>query len=291
VGALPFNPESIKLGKKLGHVEDRRTFKLRTFLPRTLPTPPDRSAVGGTTVEFPMFANDRYGDCTVASHGHRVIAQERSSRQAEIQVTDEDVLAVYSAVTGFDRNRPQTDNGAYMLDVLNYMRKHGLGREKDGTPHTIGAFVAVPTTNAQQMKIASWMFGGLYLGIWLPLSAASQATWDVSPDGSTSGRRSFSIPRHSTTGNVRSQQPSALLLLVVHRQVRLAAEVGIVLMDGEPLDLAPDGAHVRLHPGGGGAGITGGDGVQDRFVAPDDLFPHGRLGGGGILAAVFPQQP
>jgi hypothetical protein len=31
------------------------------------------------------------------------------------------------------------------------------------------------------------MFGGLYLGIWLPLSAASQATWDVSPDGSTSG--------------------------------------------------------------------------------------------------------
>src|SRR5688500_16180072 len=136
------DPSKVKLGKKLGRVEDPRSFKLATFLRRSLPTPPSRSTVGGTAVSYPMFANDRYGCCTFASQGHRVIAQERSARQTEIRVGDEDVLAGYAAVTGFDRNRPETDNGAYMLDVLNYMRHHGIGREKDGTPHVIAGYVS-----------------------------------------------------------------------------------------------------------------------------------------------------
>jgi hypothetical protein len=61
-----------------------------------------------------------------------------------------------------------------MLDVLNYMRNVGLGREADGTPHTIGAFAKVNHANKDELKAASWMFGGLYIGAWLPNSAAEE---------------------------------------------------------------------------------------------------------------------
>lgn len=155
------------------------------FVPKKLPAPTKTQRVG-TGVDFKMFANNRFGCCTFAANGHRVQAQERSSRQlGEIQLTDEDILAGYSAVTGFRREDPATDNGAYMLDVLNYMRKVGLGRERDGTPHTIGAFVRVKPTNRNQWKVAQRMFGGLYIGLWLPTSAQRQERWDVPKNGPT----------------------------------------------------------------------------------------------------------
>lgn len=178
----------LRLGKKLGVVQDPRTFKLKRFLDdEVLPTPPKSSRIAHNTYEFPMFANDTYGDCTCAAHGHRVVIQERSSSQSrKVTLTNEDILAAYSAVTGFDRNRPETDNGAYMLDVLNHMRHVGIGREADGTPHTITAFAKVNHRDLAEVKLAHWMFGGLYVGAALPNSAATEMysglNWSATTD-------------------------------------------------------------------------------------------------------------
>lgn len=175
-------PDQLHLGKRRGVVHDPRTLRFATYakkaeLRRAVPRRVNHSrAVQGG---FPLFANDRYGDCTCASQGHRILLQERNSRQQEIKVTDQDVLAVYAAVTGFDPSRPETDNGAYLLDVLNYLRKNGLGREKDGTPHTLSAFVKLDHGRLDEVRLASWMFGGLYLGVLLPISAQQQDIWDV----------------------------------------------------------------------------------------------------------------
>jgi hypothetical protein len=152
-----------------------------------------------------MYANDEIGDCTCAAHGHRIIAQERQTSQREVKVTTQDVIDVYSAVTGFNVVTRQNDNGAYMLDILNYMRHTGMGREKDGTRHTIGAFVQAQPANKYEMKIASYMFGGVYFGAWMPMSVLNQgANWEVAFDatgrpGSWGGHAMYS-PGYDSKG-------------------------------------------------------------------------------------------
>lgn len=171
---------NLKLGKKLGVVQDPRTFKLKTLLTGTVKTP-KTFHIGHSLVNFPMFANDQYGDCTCAAQGHRIILQEFNASQKELKVTADQVLSVYSSVTGFRKDDPSTDNGAYCLDVLNYMRRVGLGAENDYTRHTIYAYAQVDHNDHAEVKVASYVFGGVYVGAGLPVSAQNQVgdVWDV----------------------------------------------------------------------------------------------------------------
>jgi hypothetical protein len=178
---------NVCLGKKLGVVEDPRTFHLRALLdPVALPKPPVSWRFATALRNVPMFANDRYGCCTCASHGHRIVAQEYSTQQHEVALKDNDVLEAYSAVTGFNPLDRRTDNGAYMLDVANYMRRTGMGREKDGSRHTVEAFVKVNHVAQGEVKTACNLFGGVWVGVWLPVSAQVQTgpglMWDR-PEG------------------------------------------------------------------------------------------------------------
>jgi hypothetical protein len=191
---------NFKLGKKLGVVEDPRTFKLKDIVSSDI-IPPDKYHIDHNQTEFPLFANDQYGDCTCASQGHRIVAQERNASQKELALTDEDVLEVYSAVTGFRPDDPNTDNGAYCLDVLNYMRRVGMGQEKDGTSHTIYAYAKVNHKDHNEVKLASYIFGGVYTGVALPISAQSQVgdVWEIVP-GSDSAYGSWGGHAMSTVG-------------------------------------------------------------------------------------------
>jgi hypothetical protein len=181
---MPLDPAALKLGKKPGVVEDPRTFRLTSLVEAdALLTYPRRHRVGGEKAAFPMLANDRYGVCAFASQCHQVISNERASGQSRaVRVTELDALKAYSEVTGFDPSKPWTDNGTYMLDALNHWRHKGLGKEKDGTPHVIHAFARVDHRNLDEVRYAAWAFGGLYVGAWLPLSAADQLgagqTWE-----------------------------------------------------------------------------------------------------------------
>lgn len=177
---MTFDPASVKLGKKLGVVDDPRTFKLSPLLDlQAIPAIPTNWRYAHALRTVPMFANDAFGDCTFARHGHRITAQEFVTQQREAPVGTQDVLAGYSAVTGFRADDPSTDNGAYMLDVENYMRRVGIGREKDGTRHTISAFVKVDHTNHAQVRAAINLFGGVGIGVWLPMSAQAQTDPDL----------------------------------------------------------------------------------------------------------------
>ncbi len=173
----------MRLGKRLGVVNDPRQLHLRQFLPGGPPVPPARTEIGGTVVDWPMLGNDLYGDCTFAAEGHRIIGQEKAARQHEVQVDDQDVLAGYASLTGFDPQDSSTDHGAYLLDVLNFMRTTGIGREADNTRHTIAAYVKVNHASPFEMKAANWMFGGLIVGVAMPRTAQGQHDWDVDPNG------------------------------------------------------------------------------------------------------------
>src|SRR5437867_3992753 len=59
----------------------------------------------------------------------------------------------------------------------------------DLTPHVarhrLGAFASVPRYEHELVRAAAWLFGGLYIGLSLPLSARRQDVWDWT--GSLSG--------------------------------------------------------------------------------------------------------
>ena len=164
-----------KLGK-LPPRHDPRTFRLAKYLKAEIPAAPDACDWLALRKDpWPMFGNDLVGDCTCASAGHSIIDwMEAAGKPAE--PTTEQILAAYSAITGYDPANPDSDQGAVELDVLKYWRKTGIAG------HPIKAFVAVDLKNLDEVRQAIWLFGAVKLGIVLPNSGMDQDVWQVIPD-------------------------------------------------------------------------------------------------------------
>jgi hypothetical protein len=160
----------VKLGK-LPARTDVRTLHLSRYVDRPkLPTPPRVLDLATAVPEWPMYANDRIGDCTTAAAAHMIEAWTAPVRGTPVEVGERAVLAAFDKVKLVD---PATgEAGAVELDVLKYWRKRGIGR------HRIGAFARVPVWDHRLVRVAAYLFGGLYIGLELPLTAQSQPVWD-----------------------------------------------------------------------------------------------------------------
>ncbi len=159
-----------KLGKLAPRV-DVRTLLLSRYVDRAaLPAPPATLDLTAHVGEWPMYANDRIGDCTVAAAGHMIEAWTAAAHGEAVEVTESAVLRAFDRVKLVD---PQTgEEGAVELDVLRDWRAHGVGR------HRIGAYARVSVQDHDLVRTAAWLFGGLYIGLQLPISAQWQDTWD-----------------------------------------------------------------------------------------------------------------
>lgn len=163
---------------------DDRTLRLADYLDATVvlpkvPTRADFSVSDG----FPMYDNDRFGDCTCAAVGHMIQAWSAAAGR-ETRPADADVIELYWA-TGDPPDEPcepggPTDTGRVELEVLNYWRNTGLL-----SGDKISAYVAVDPKDHEHMRIATYLFGGVYTGIALPRTAQRQHVWDVVGDGKT----------------------------------------------------------------------------------------------------------
>lgn len=151
-----------KLGK-LPVRHDARTLKLSSYL-HTPPPVPASADWGGKVRAWGMLANDTVGDCTCAGAGHADMLWTANA-STEVAVTDAEVLAAYSAITGYTPSDPSTDQGANMLDVLNYWRKAGIAGI------SINSYVSVDWTKPAEVAAAIFLFGSLYIGVNLPQSA------------------------------------------------------------------------------------------------------------------------
>lgn len=161
-GVLPNNPEKPRL-------------KVSRFL--TVPEYPASLDYLSRVDNYPMYLNDRYGDCTCAGAGHIIQAESTYGQGSTQTVSDADVIKAYADVTGFRPDDPSTDNGAVMQDVLNYWRKTGIGG------HQILAFAELDKSNMAEVKAAMNTFGSVYVGFSFPDSAMRQFNagqpWDV----------------------------------------------------------------------------------------------------------------
>jgi hypothetical protein len=97
--------------------------------------------------------------------------------------TDQQIVAAYSAITGYNPVSGANDNGANELDVLNYWRQTGIAG------HKIGAYVALEPANHNHIMDSVYIFEGCYIGVQLPISAQAQTQnhqpWSVPPGGAT----------------------------------------------------------------------------------------------------------
>lgn len=163
--------KSRRLGK-LSPRHDHRTLHFANYVRASLPQPPASCAWSGKVPSWPMMLNDTIGDCAIAAPGHQLEAWTANAA-AELTPTDDQILAAYSAVSGYVPGDSSTDVGCVELDVLNYWRGTGIAS------HKIGAFVALEPQNQQHVQAGVWLFGGVYIGLSLPLSAQNQQVWSA----------------------------------------------------------------------------------------------------------------
>ena len=119
----------LKLGK-LPVRTDVRTLLLARYVDRSvLPEPPPSLDLAAAVRRWPMYANDRLGDCTCAAAGHMVEAWTAAARGAAVEILEREVVEAFEAVKLVD---PLTGaEGAIELDVLTLLARRGHRRPPD----------------------------------------------------------------------------------------------------------------------------------------------------------------
>lgn len=197
---LPF-----KLGK-LPARPDAVSLKLATYADIAAVAPQVPMVLGHyqTIKQWPMYANDQWGDCVEAEAGHSTqlfVAEGRGT----VSFTDKNILDAYSAIAGFDINDPSSDQGTDMAQAMAWRRKVGL-RDASGARHKIAAYVALQPGNLDQLAVALWWFHAVPIGIRFPRFAMDQfdagQPWDVSRKNTKiEGGHCISIVGRVASGN------------------------------------------------------------------------------------------
>lgn len=187
LGRLPADPSLPRL-------------KLASFLSATAPTYPENVDWLAGVERWPMYLNDRIGDCTCATAGHMIQNMSRYGQGTTVTITDKDVLTAYSAVSGYDPRTGANDNGAVVQHVLNYWRKTGVGG------HKILAFAEVDLHDPNEVRAATNIFGNVYLGIDFPETGFDQLDagqpWDYVPGARSLGGHAINAAYYDVSDNM-----------------------------------------------------------------------------------------
>jgi len=155
LGRLPADPTQPKL----------RLRRLATERPEAPASADWLSALAN----YPLFRNGDVGDCTVVAAAHTAMKVDKYGQSRDLQITDNQVLQAYAAISGWDgKPGSATDVGATLQDALNYWHKTGVAG------NTIAAFAWIDPTDLNLVRAALSTFGSLYVGAWITASAMSE---------------------------------------------------------------------------------------------------------------------
>ncbi len=139
-----------------------------------LPDEPDTwTWAQGIREPFPVFLNDRLGDCTCATQAQEELVQSYRTGSPEMP-SDDSVLEMFRA-TGVEQGLGD-DDGRYHEGVLSYRKRVGL-KQADGSYEKILGYAAVNWLDRDEIRAAGYLFGGLQLCVALPESAYYQMAW------------------------------------------------------------------------------------------------------------------
>jgi hypothetical protein len=187
--------------------------RLPRDLSRYAPTFEDYRAGGGLPVvapadnvdratdvtSWPMYDNDTLGDCTVAGIAHVISAMAVYGGNPLPVFSDNEIIRVYSAVGGYVPGDPNTDQGANMQTVLDYIKLNGMTDEA-GKLHKIVAYAAFG--NPKDTNLLAGVlntFGAAYVGINCPASAQTQfgKLWSWQPCSPIEGGHAIGFHRRA----------------------------------------------------------------------------------------------
>jgi hypothetical protein len=163
----------MKLGRKAIKT-DSRTLMMGKYLTPSLPPPPPTADWTKGITSWGMMMNDTLGCCTIAGIGHAIQVFSVNTG-AEITVPNSTIEKYYEKWDGYVPGNPNTDNGGIELDVLNDWKKGSFAG------NALSAFADPKVSNLDEIRQSIALFGGVYIGLSLPLTAQTQDVWDVVP--------------------------------------------------------------------------------------------------------------
>ena len=165
----------MKLGRKAIKT-DSRTLQLANYLTNKLPAPPAAADWTDGVTNWGMMMNDTLGDCTIAGIGHAIQVWSANTG-GMTTVPDSTVESYYEKWDGYVPGDSSTDHGGVELDVLNNWRQQGFAE------HSLIAFADPKVSNLDEIRQSIALFGGVYIGLALPITAQNQDVWDVVKNG------------------------------------------------------------------------------------------------------------
>jgi|SRR5581483_9411553 len=168
----------IKLGGRKPSDPSLKHLKLADYL-KTLPAPPatvDYSAKAVSLTQ--VFMNDTLGDCVIAG-GYHVVGTETGNAGDGFVATNDQIVSDYSAIAGYVKGDPSTDNGTDLPTAMDWWIKNQFA---DGTK--LIAYLAVDASNKTEVMQAMYLFENLYIGMalpdaWInPFPSANGFVWD-----------------------------------------------------------------------------------------------------------------
>ena len=131
-----------------------------------------------------MLGNDTVGDCAIAGLMHLIQGQSANIGDP-LFATTKQAIDLYSAVTGYNPNDPDSDQGTVVTDLLKYAVQHGVQMtDSMGKVVTVKilAYASLDVSSIAQMRYASYTFGGSLLGINCPNKCEEDTTnWNFAP--------------------------------------------------------------------------------------------------------------
>lgn len=199
-GRLPFNPEKRHL--VLERYLDPRAPMTRAGLPVVAPTEDvDRASNVGS---WPIYLNDKIGDCTIAAAAHMFSAMCVYAGLPEPTFADDVILGVYSAISGYVPGDQATDTGCMCSDVLDYLAFHGMP-DTTGKVHKVVACARLG--NAADLDLLGQVLdvtGTVYTGIDVQQHLETQfgdgQPWTYLPGDQVIGGHCVDLQRRYSTG-------------------------------------------------------------------------------------------
>ena len=156
---------------------DSRTFAFGSYLKRGLPAPPPSKDWTKGRKNWGDMLNSKLSCCSIAGIGHAIQIWTLNLGKI-VSAPDAAITRYYSKWDGYDPKQPKTtDEGGIELDVLNCWRKEKFAG------HGLYAFADPRANNLKEIRQSIALFGGVYIGLNMPLTARKQEVWDVDPKG------------------------------------------------------------------------------------------------------------
>jgi len=154
-------------------------------------------------ITLDMLGNDTVGDCVIAAAMHYAQV-ETANTGNPLTPTKDLALQTYSAITGYDPNDPNTDQGTdFESQLFPYWQSKGiplLDSKGNTVLHTIEGFAALDLTSIAQQRWANKTFGGVLMGFQCPSAIVGNLTNWNDPSGPTAGGHGVNIVGQGSMG-------------------------------------------------------------------------------------------